>query len=119
MARKKTAAAATEATATAVPLEDQIKKLVERGKKRGALTYEEINTMFDNVEDVDPDRIDQLFEELAALNIEVVEEEKVEKPASEEGGTTSERFVARGPFARRSGPDVSQGDRPRPAAVDG
>jgi RNA polymerase primary sigma factor len=90
MARKKTAAAATEATATAVPLEDQIKKLVERGKKRGALTYEEINTMFDNVEDVDPDRIDQLFEELAALNIEVVEEEKVEKPASEEGGTTSE-----------------------------
>jgi RNA polymerase primary sigma factor len=88
MARKKTAAAAAENTATALPLEDQIKKMVERGKKRGSLTYEEINTMFDNVEEVDPERIDQLFEELASLNIEVVEEQKDEKPAAEEGASS-------------------------------
>jgi RNA polymerase primary sigma factor len=88
MARKKTAATAAENTATAIPLEEQIKKMIERGKKRGSLTYEEINTMFDNVEEVDPERIDQLFEELASMNIDVVEEQKEEKPAAEEGGSS-------------------------------
>ena len=57
-----------------VPLEELIKKLIERGKKRGSLTYEEINAVFDNVEDVNPERIDELFEEIAALGIEIVDE---------------------------------------------
>ncbi len=83
MARKK--AATAEAT-PAVPLEEQIKKLIERGKKRGSLTYEEINAIFDNVEDVTPERIDELFEEIAAVGIEVVEESKEEKPATPEDG---------------------------------
>jgi RNA polymerase primary sigma factor len=96
MARKKSTAAATENTATALPLEDQIKKMVERGKKRGSLTYEEINTMFDNVEEVDPERIDQLFEELAALNVEVVEEQKEEKPAAEEGSSSDNDAIPAG-----------------------
>jgi RNA polymerase primary sigma factor len=96
MARKKPAAAATESTVTALPLEDQIKKMVERGKKRGSLTYEEINTMFDNVEEVDPERIDQLFEELAAMNIEVVEEQKEEKPAAEEGSSSESESLPAG-----------------------
>ena len=29
---------------------------IERGKKRGSLTYEEINATFDNVDDVSPER---------------------------------------------------------------
>jgi RNA polymerase primary sigma factor len=88
MARKKSAAAAVaENGAPAIPLEEQIKKLTERGKKRGSLTYEEINAVFDNVEDVDPERIDALFEEIATLGIEVVEEQKEEKPATEEGSS--------------------------------
>ncbi len=92
MARKKAASngATGEAAAPALPLEDQIKKLIERGKKRQSLTYEEINAVFDNVEDVDPDRMDALFEEIAALGVEVVEEQKEEKRASEEGSTEAD-----------------------------
>ena len=95
MARKKASAAATaENGAPALPLEEQIKKLIERGKKRGSLTYEEINAVFDNVEDVDPERMDVLFEEIAALGIEVVEEQKEEKPAAEEGSSDSDALPA-------------------------
>ena len=45
------------------------------------MTYEEINSVFENVEDVDPERIDELFEEIAAMGIEIVDEQKEEKPA--------------------------------------
>ena len=90
MARKKAASTATsgEGAAPVLPLEEQIKRLIERGKKRKTLSYEEINAVFDNVEDVDPERIDALFEEIASMGIEVVEEAKEEKPP--EDGTTSE-----------------------------
>jgi len=56
MARTKKSATAT-ADAPPVSLEEQIKKLLEKGKKRGTLTYEEINTVFDNVDDVAPERM--------------------------------------------------------------
>jgi RNA polymerase primary sigma factor len=83
-ARKKNAAPATEnAAAPVTNLEDAIKKLIERGKKRGSLTYEEINAVFENVDDVNPERIDELFEQVASEGIEVVDEQKEEKPASE------------------------------------
>ena len=82
MARKKAAASVAEA-ANAPSLEEAIKKLMERGKKRGSLTYEEINAVFENVEDVNPERIDELFEEIAAMSIEVVDEQKDEKPAQD------------------------------------
>jgi len=86
MARKKAASngAASENGAPPMPLEESIKKLIERGKKRGSLTYEEINAVFDNVEDLDPERMDALFEEIAAMGLEVVEEQKEEKPAADE-----------------------------------
>jgi RNA polymerase primary sigma factor len=82
MARKKTAAPVADA-ANAPSLEEAIKKLMERGKKRGSLTYEEINAVFENVEDVNPERIDELFEEIAAMSIEIVDEQKEEKPAQD------------------------------------
>ena len=96
MARKKAANNGSngEAAAPALPLEEQIKKLIEKGKKRQSLTYEEINAVFDNVEEVDPERIDMLFEEIANLGIEVVEEQKDEKP--EEKGSGSEAEVPAG-----------------------
>jgi RNA polymerase primary sigma factor len=83
MARKKSATATIDAPQ--VPLEEQIKKIIERGKKRGSLTYEEINSIFENVvEDVGPERIDDLFEEIASMGIEIVEEQvKEEKPEAE------------------------------------
>jgi RNA polymerase primary sigma factor len=96
-ARKKSSATATaENGAPALPLEEQIKKLIERGKKRQSLTYEEINAVFDNVEDVDPERMDALFEEIATLGIEVVEEQKEEKPATEEGGSEAAESLPAG-----------------------
>jgi len=81
MARKKPATPVAEAPAAS--LDDAIKKLTERGKKRGSLTYEEINAVFDNVEDVSPERIDDLFEEITGMGIEIVDDQKDEKPSSE------------------------------------
>jgi RNA polymerase primary sigma factor len=84
MARTKKTAAAT-AEAPQPSLDDQIKKLLEKGKKRGTLTYEEINGVFDNVDDVAPERMDDLLEEIASLGIEIVEEQtKDEKPSDRE-----------------------------------
>ena len=71
MARKK--AAAPVADGPPPSLEELIKKLKERGQKRRSLTYEEINSVFENVEDVNPERIDELFEEIAAMGIEIVD----------------------------------------------
>ncbi len=88
MTRKKMAAAGGRA-ATAVEqapatLEEIKKKLLDRGRKLRSLTYEEINTAFDNLEDVSPEAIDDLFEEISTLGIEIIDEQKDEKPEVEE-----------------------------------
>jgi len=85
MARKKTNNAAQPAPEAISPatLEEAIKKLIERGQRLKSLTYEEINAVFENVEDVNPERIDELFEDLAARSIEVVDEQKDGKPAAD------------------------------------
>jgi RNA polymerase primary sigma factor len=80
MARKK--AAVAEATPT-LTLEELKKKLIARGKQRGSLTYEEINLAFDALDDVNPDEIDGLFEEITGAGIEIVDEQKEEKPEGE------------------------------------
>jgi RNA polymerase primary sigma factor len=82
MARKKSAAAVAEAPT--MTLDELKKKLIARGKQRGSLTYEEINTAFDALDDVSPDLIDGLFEEITAAGIEVIDESKEEKPEGEE-----------------------------------
>ncbi|MFN2461624.1 MAG: RNA polymerase sigma factor RpoD [Candidatus Velthaea sp.] len=95
MARKKTATATVDAPQ--VPLEEQIKKLIEKGKKRGSLTYEEINAVFDNVaEEVGPERIDDLFEEIASMGIEVVEEPAKEEKAEVEAEEQPEAAIPAG-----------------------
>jgi len=88
MPRKKSATPVAEAT-PAAPLDEAIRKLLERGRKRGSLTYEEINAVFENVEEVEPARIDDLFEEITSLGIEIVDEQKEEKPAAEAEDTDS------------------------------
>jgi RNA polymerase primary sigma factor len=94
MARtKKSAGPATDAPQPS--LEDQIKKLLSAGKKRGTLTYEEINAVFDNVEDVAPERMDDLLEEIASLGIEIVEEQaKEEKPSDGDNEKEEETIPA-------------------------
>jgi len=80
--RKKSAAAVAEAQPS-LTLDELKKKLIARGKQRGSLTYEEINTAFDALDDVNPDEIDGLFEEITAAGIEVIDEQKEEKPEGE------------------------------------
>jgi RNA polymerase primary sigma factor len=94
MARKKGSGAVAETAAPAASLEEQIKKLIERGKKRGSLTYDEINSVFDNVEDVSPERIEEVFEEIASTGIEIVDEQKDEKPETEAEEAQSEAALA-------------------------
>jgi len=83
MARTKKAATPVAETTPAAPLEESIRKLLERGRKRGSLTYEEINAVFENVDDVGPERVEDLFEEITSLGIEIVDEQKDEKVAAE------------------------------------
>lgn len=82
MARKKSAAAVAEAQPT-LTLDELKKKLIARGKQRSSLTYEEINSAFDALDDVNPDEIDGLFEEITAAGIEIIDEQKDEKPEGE------------------------------------
>src|ERR1700692_2836036 len=84
MARKKTNNAQSAAAEAPAPttLEEAIKKLIDRGQRLKSLTYEEINAVFENVEDVNPERIDELFEDLAGRGIEVVDEQKEKNAAS-------------------------------------
>ncbi|MFY9719599.1 MAG: RNA polymerase sigma factor RpoD [Candidatus Cybelea sp.] len=82
MARKK---GATQVAEPAPPptLEELKKKLLARGKTQGSLTYEEINTTFEVLEEVTPEQLDEFFEEITAAGIEIVDEAKDEKPESD------------------------------------
>src|SRR5580692_12314680 len=83
MARKKGAAAVAEAPLVAATLDELKKKLLARGKSQGSLTYEEINTAFDALEEVSPEQLDEFFEEITAAGIEIVDDQKEEKPEAE------------------------------------
>jgi RNA polymerase primary sigma factor len=52
---------------------ESIKKLIEIGKKRGILTYKEIMDALQGI-DLSPDQIDEIYEHLAAMGIEVISE---------------------------------------------
>lgn len=52
---------------------ETINDLVERGKKRGMLTYREIMDTLQDVE-LNPDQVDEIYESFAAMGIDVVPE---------------------------------------------
>lgn len=63
--------------------EQQIKAITEKGKRKGFLTYEEMNE--DLPEDmVSPDRLDTLLAALDEMGISIVDEADVEKQTGEE-----------------------------------
>jgi RNA polymerase primary sigma factor len=63
--------------------EQQIKAITEKGKRKGYLTYEEMNE--DLPEDmVTPDRLDSLLATLDEMGISIIDEADVEKHAGEE-----------------------------------
>src|SRR5579884_4004010 len=91
MARKK--AAANGATATAEPapttVEELKKRLLERGKKRGSITLDEINLevgrLAETREDLNEAEIfEDLMTELNTAGVEVIEEAEEDKPETEE-----------------------------------
>jgi RNA polymerase primary sigma factor len=62
--------------------EQQIKAITEKGKRKGYLTYEEMNE--DLPEDVvTPDRLDSLLATLDEMGISIIDEADVEKHAEE------------------------------------
>lgn len=48
-----------------------VKELIQKGKKRGILTYGEIMTALQHI-DLSPEQIDEVYEQLSAMGIEVV-----------------------------------------------
>jgi RNA polymerase primary sigma factor len=92
MARKKNPSAnGATATAEAAPVsvEELKKRLLERGKKRGSVTLDEINLevgrLAENREDLNEAEIfEDLMTDLNAAGIEVVEEAEQDKPEVEE-----------------------------------
>ncbi|MGC1761154.1 MAG: RNA polymerase sigma factor RpoD [Candidatus Cybelea sp.] len=91
MARKKGATAVAEPAP--VTLEELKKKLIARGKSQGSLTYEEISSTFDVLDEVSPEQLDEFFEEITAAGIELVDEQKDEKPEAERGEEVEETIA--------------------------
>ncbi|MDR0469123.1 MAG: RNA polymerase sigma factor RpoD [Peptococcaceae bacterium] len=56
---------------------EKVKELIQKGKKRSALTYAEIMDALQNVE-MTPEQIDEVYETLSGLNIEVLADEAVD-----------------------------------------
>ncbi|WP_027718950.1 RNA polymerase sigma factor RpoD [Desulfovirgula thermocuniculi] len=61
---------------------DCVKELIEKGKKRGVLTYSEIMDSLQGV-DLSPEQIDDIYEKLAGMGIEVVPEVPDLEPVEE------------------------------------
>ena len=59
--------------APAVPREIAVKALIERGKKRGSLTYEEIAAISAAYDEDDPEKGNELVEEIMGQGIEITE----------------------------------------------
>jgi RNA polymerase primary sigma factor len=55
--------------------EDRLKDVIETGRKKGVLTYKEINDALDDIE-IDADSLDRLLGALEEMKIEVIDDEK-------------------------------------------
>ncbi|MBV8425469.1 MAG: RNA polymerase sigma factor RpoD [Candidatus Eremiobacteraeota bacterium] len=84
MARKKSAAAVAEKPE--LSLDELIKRLIERGKKRKSVTWDEVNAIFENTEEEsNSEKMDDVLAELETLGIAVVDEQtKEEKREAED-----------------------------------
>ncbi|MCL2122386.1 MAG: sigma-70 family RNA polymerase sigma factor, partial [Clostridiales bacterium] len=62
---------------------EKVNELIQKGKKRSILTYAEIMDALQNVE-MTPEQIDEVYETLSGLNIEVMAEEVVESTPADD-----------------------------------
>jgi RNA polymerase primary sigma factor len=88
MARKKSGPPVAEPPV--VTLDELKKKLIARGKSQGSLTYEEISSTFDVLDEVNPEQLDEFIEEITSAGIELLDEQKDEKAETEREGEVEE-----------------------------
>jgi RNA polymerase primary sigma factor len=60
-----------------------VKKLIEKGKKKGTLTYEEIMSELEEI-DLNPEQIEKIYEVLESMNIDVIGDGQDESEDNEE-----------------------------------
>ena len=72
-----------------LPKLESLDALLNKGKKRGLLTYNEIMDSLQDV-DLDPDQIDRIYEALTEMGIEVVDEGEEEKEVSSDAHAEEE-----------------------------
>jgi RNA polymerase primary sigma factor len=59
-------------------LNQKVKQLVQKGKEKGYLTYEELNDMLPDDADISPEKIDDILMMLDELGIDLIDETEVE-----------------------------------------
>ena len=86
MPRKKGSAATVApppAEAPPATLDEARKRLIAQGKAAGSMTYEQINAMLEALDDVTPEQIEEIYEDLLGQGIEIVDDQKEEKSETE------------------------------------
>jgi len=78
-------------------LERAISTLVERGKAKGYLTYDEMNDLLPE-EFISPEKIDDILRTLEELNISLVDHEETEGAPAEEGRGEEEEVLEEEPL---------------------
>ena len=68
---------------------DQMQKLITRGQQQGSLSYREIMDTLQEIE-LDPDQIDDFYEHLAALGIDVIDDNDEAKQTDEQDDNSPE-----------------------------
>ncbi len=74
-------------------LNQKIKQLVQKGKEKGYLTYEELNDMLPDDADISPEKIDDILMMLDELGVDLIDETEIENRdvvEAEEGETYPE-----------------------------
>ena len=56
-----------------------VKDLIEKGKKSGVLSYGEIMDALEDIEDLDAEQIDKIYESMEEMGIEVLNDGKVQE----------------------------------------
>ncbi len=59
-------------------LNQRIKQLVQKGKEKGYLTYEELNDMLPDDADISPEKIDDILMMLDELGVDLIDESEIE-----------------------------------------
>ncbi|MBN2211768.1 MAG: RNA polymerase sigma factor RpoD [Sedimentisphaerales bacterium] len=77
--------ATKEEANNSMPMDREMRALVEKGKQRGFLTYEEMNEELPD-ENLSPDRLDSLLMTLDDLGIDLIDETEVEKREAADKG---------------------------------